>query len=250
MNELLTAREVQDLLKIDRTTIYRMLKDGRLTGVKVGKQWRFARQELDALLSGADGAEDAPAPRPTDVLPLHCVQPIQDVFAEVAGVGAVTTAPDGEPLTQLSNGCRFCTLMLSSASGRQACIRSWRQLAAQSDRRPAFVACHAGLQYARARIEIDGELIALLIAGQFYADAPDPDETLRRIERLAATHGIDARALAEAALDIPTLDQRMRAKISAWLERVASTFETIGHERNELMGRLRRIAAMSTLDSE
>jgi excisionase family DNA binding protein len=250
MNELLTAREVQDLLKIDRTTSYRMLKDGRLTGVKVGKQWRFARQELDALLSGADGADEVPAPRPTDVLPLHCVQPIQDVFAEVAGIGAVTTAPNGEPLTQLSNGCRFCTLMLSSASGRQACMRSWRQLAAQSDRRPAFVACHAGLQYARARIEVNGELIALLIAGQFYADAPDPDETLGRIERLAATHGIDAHALAEAALDIPTLDQRMRAKISTWLERVASTFETIGHERNELMGRLRRIAAMSTLDSE
>src|SRR6266511_3627367 len=140
MNELLTAREVQDLLKIDRTTIYRMLKDGRLTGVKVGKQWRFARQELDALLSGDDAVDESPPARLTDILPLHCVQPIQDVFADVAGVGAVTTAPDGEPLTQLSNGCRFCALMLSSPSGRQACMRSWQQLAAQSDRRPAFVA--------------------------------------------------------------------------------------------------------------
>jgi excisionase family DNA binding protein len=250
MNELLTAHEVQDLLKIDRTTVYRMLKDGRLTGVKVGQQWRFARQDVDALLAGTHPDEPSIAHRPADVLPLHCIQPIQDVFAEIAGVGAVTTAPDGEPLTALSNGCRFCALIQSSESGRRACIASWRRLAEHPERQPTFVACHAGLQYARARIEIDGELAALLIAGQFYADAPDTDEVGHRIEQLAAAHGIDARALAEAARAIPTLDQRMREQIGTWLERVAQTFETIGHERAELMGRLRRIAAMSTLDPE
>lgn len=34
MSEFLTARQVQKLLSIDRTTIYRMLKDGRLNGIK------------------------------------------------------------------------------------------------------------------------------------------------------------------------------------------------------------------------
>ena len=250
MTELLTAHEVQDLLKIDRTTVYRMLKDGRLAGVKVGQQWRFARQDVDALLAGAHADEQALARRPADILPLHCIQPIQDVFAEVAGVGAVTTAPDGEPLTKLSNGCRFCALIQSSELGRRACIASWRQLAELPEQQPTFVACHAGLQYARARIELDGELIALLIAGQFYATTPDPDEVGRRIEQLAAAHSLDARALAEAASDLPTLDQRLRDQISAWLERVAQTFEAIGHERAELVGRLRRIAAMSALDPE
>ena len=38
MPNLLTAKEVQELLSVDRTTIYRMLKDGRLKGVKVGNQ--------------------------------------------------------------------------------------------------------------------------------------------------------------------------------------------------------------------
>src|SRR5947209_1519359 len=53
MSELLTVKEVQELLKVDRITVYRMLKDGRLTGVKIGHQWRFSRQEIDSLLSGA-----------------------------------------------------------------------------------------------------------------------------------------------------------------------------------------------------
>ena len=48
-NKLLTAKQVQDLLHVDRTTIYRMLKDGRLNGVKVGKHWRFSAQEVNDL---------------------------------------------------------------------------------------------------------------------------------------------------------------------------------------------------------
>ncbi|MCA9947998.1 MAG: helix-turn-helix domain-containing protein, partial [Anaerolineales bacterium] len=38
MEDLLTTRQVQELLQVDRTTVYRMRKDGRLTGVKVGQQ--------------------------------------------------------------------------------------------------------------------------------------------------------------------------------------------------------------------
>ena len=43
MDVLLTTREVLDMLKVDRITIYRMLQDGRIKGVKIGQQWRFAR---------------------------------------------------------------------------------------------------------------------------------------------------------------------------------------------------------------
>jgi excisionase family DNA binding protein len=37
----LTTRQVQNILQVDRITIYRMLQDGRLKGVKIGQQWRF-----------------------------------------------------------------------------------------------------------------------------------------------------------------------------------------------------------------
>ena len=45
--DMLTAREVQDLLQVDRSTIYRMAEDGRLPAVKVGKQWRFPPEEIN-----------------------------------------------------------------------------------------------------------------------------------------------------------------------------------------------------------
>ncbi|MEA3337542.1 MAG: PocR ligand-binding domain-containing protein [Chloroflexota bacterium] len=247
MTELLTAKQVQDLLLVDRTTIYRMLKDGRLNGTKIGHQWRFDRQEVQAFLSGGHSLPTESV-LSEDVLPFQCVQATQDVFAEVAQVGSVTTDPQGQPLTEISNTCSFCRLILSSDSGRRACQESWRRLAQQSEQRPAFVNCHAGLQYARARIELDsGQLTAMLIAGQFYARPPDPAEETARVQRLAQTHELDGQVLTAAASKLPVLDQRMRNQIGRWLEKVAHTFEDIGRERAELMGRLRTIAEMSAI---
>jgi excisionase family DNA binding protein len=246
MDDLLTTKELQDLLKIDRTTVYRMLNDGRLTGVKVGGQWRFPRKDVEALLSGRS-SEPVEALVSTDILPVHCIQGIQDVFAEVAGLGAVTTTPEGETLTTISNACAFCQLILSSPSGRQACTESWRHLAHKPEHRTPFVSCHAGLQYARARIEIEGNFAAMLVAGQFHAQVPAPAEEAERIKALAEKHGLEAEALAEAARDLPVLSARHRDRIGAWLETVAQTFESIGHERADLTRRLQRIAEMSAI---
>ena len=41
MVTFLTTREMQDLINVDRSTVYRMAEDGRLPGIKVGRQWRF-----------------------------------------------------------------------------------------------------------------------------------------------------------------------------------------------------------------
>jgi excisionase family DNA binding protein len=249
MNDLLTTKQLQDYLKVDRTTIYRMLKDGRLVGIRVGNQWRFAREAIDALMSGEVSTEHPSESQLETPLPIHCIQPIQDVFADIAQVGSLTTAPDGAPLTTISNSCHFCSLILGSESGRLACIESWRKLASQSERRPQFVECHAGLHYARARIEIDGKLEAMAIAGQFYAARPDQTEENARLQKLAVLHGLDVQALQESAKEIRVVDKRMESQIGKWLEKIAHTFEQFGRERSDLMGRLRRIAAMTDIHS-
>jgi excisionase family DNA binding protein len=248
MDNLLTAKQVQDLLNVDRTTIYRMLKDGRLAGVKVGQHWRFATREVNDILAGTTRVFEAEVPLPKDTLPLHCVQPMQDVFAEVAQVGAVTADKDGNALTRVSNSCDFCKLIMGSDEGRAACNESWRKLVGQEKTSPEFTTCHAGLQYARARIEVQDELIAILIAGQFYVQEPDAHEENQRIRALAQKYRISEDLLLQASKQISTLDVRKVSQISGWLERVASTFEQISSERVNLMGRLRQIAEMSALN--
>ena len=51
MQRLLSARQVQDILHIDRSTVYRMAEDGRLPAIRVGKQWRFPAEEIYALVA-------------------------------------------------------------------------------------------------------------------------------------------------------------------------------------------------------
>lgn len=252
MEDLLTTRQVQDLLQVDRTTIYRMRKDGRLSGVKVGQQWRYPRHEVQQLL-GIPAKSSAIIPlEPTparEVLPLNCVQAVQDVCAEIAEIGAVTTDYQGNPLTRISNCGQFCQLILNSESGRAACHRSWRDLVQGNDEQLRFVTCHAGLQYAHAAIELNGDSSAMLIAGQFYTSPQAQAERDTAVRALAAKHNIDADALVEASHRLVVLDNRKTQEITRWLKKVAQAFVQIGRERADLMGRLKQIANMSNLGS-
>ena len=107
MDELLTAREVQEILKVDRITIYRMLNDGRLKGAKIGQQWRFSRSDVERLLGNEPPAEEPLPPEPNPSFPTHCVQTIQDLFSDVSQISALIVdtrgraADPGQPSLQL-----------------------------------------------------------------------------------------------------------------------------------------------------
>jgi ligand-binding sensor protein len=203
---------------------------------------------VNDLLAGVKRLGETNIPVLADILPLHCVQPIQDVFAEIARVGVVTADQEGQPLTKISNSCGFCKLILGSEEGRQACIESWRHLIDQKDAAPEFTSCHAGLQYARARIEVQGELIAILVAGQFHIHSPELGEQQKRLQELSKKYSIDVGLLTQAARQISVLNAQDVPQISGWLEQVAHTFEQISAERGDLMNRLRQISAMSEFE--
>ena len=50
LDEVLTIREVANLLKIGERTAYSMAQNGELPGFKVRGQWRFRRSDLDAWI--------------------------------------------------------------------------------------------------------------------------------------------------------------------------------------------------------
>lgn len=244
MTDLLTTRQLEELLQIDRITIYRMIDSGRLKGVKVGNQWRFPRQQVDRLLDGKPDEPEEPSAF-SRRFPKGCVQSIQDTFAEIAGVGAVTTMPDGQPLTEVSNCCSFCKMILDSKTGRQACEESWRIIAYQPNGPLPYTKCHAGLLYTRAQITVDSEPVAKLVCGQFYNTAPDPAEEARRIQVLAENYQVNASELADAATKIPVLSPDQQNNVKEWPLKVAATLGTILDEQNKLTKRLREIAKIS-----
>jgi excisionase family DNA binding protein len=44
--EVLTIRELAELLKINEKTAYKLAAEGKIPGFKVGGSWRFERQEI------------------------------------------------------------------------------------------------------------------------------------------------------------------------------------------------------------
>ena len=251
MSDLLTTKQVQTLLQVDRTTIYRMLRDGRLSGVKLGHQWRFPAQQIQNLLEGSPlSLQEETGQVASESLPIFCFQSIQDIFTDITDIGAVTTKPDGTPLTQMTSMCQFCQMLLNSESGHRACQTSRRELVAYQQKRRPFAVCHAGLQYMQTPIKTNDAVDAMLIVGPFYTQRPDTAEEAARIQKLAREHNLNAAALAEAARDIPVLDGRQKAKIGDWLHKMAAVFEHISCERIGFTNRLQQIANMSDLANE
>jgi excisionase family DNA binding protein len=50
MEAFLTTEEVLIYLKITPRTIYRLIRSGELPAVRIGRQWRFRRPDLDRWL--------------------------------------------------------------------------------------------------------------------------------------------------------------------------------------------------------
>ena len=64
----LTTEEVLEYLQVNLRTVYRLIKAGKLPAVRVGRQWRFRKVDLDAWLDsqrpgGIRPSDNASAPR-------------------------------------------------------------------------------------------------------------------------------------------------------------------------------------------
>jgi excisionase family DNA binding protein len=66
MDDFLTTAEVIDYLHVNLRTVYRLLKAGQLPAVRVGRQWRFRRSDVDAWLEGRRSSSRTVAASPAD----------------------------------------------------------------------------------------------------------------------------------------------------------------------------------------
>ncbi len=50
-DNLLTTEDVLTYLRVNARTVYRLIRDGELRAVRVGRQWRVRRQDLDRFVA-------------------------------------------------------------------------------------------------------------------------------------------------------------------------------------------------------
>ncbi|WP_333648960.1 helix-turn-helix domain-containing protein [Candidatus Binatus sp.] len=65
--DILTILELSAHLRVHPTTIYRLLREGRIPGFRVGSAWRFSRRAIEIWEHGQSdpsGGKSAPARKP------------------------------------------------------------------------------------------------------------------------------------------------------------------------------------------
>lgn len=257
MADLLTTKQLQEILQVDRTTIYRMADSGRIPGIKVGNQWRFPRQQIEAWLqsqsstvplvaahrSEGDVLSSADAIEFDQLFPLECVQLIQDSFADILGVMILLTDLQGNSITQPSNPCGLFIAAETSPAGQKRCLELWVKLAHEPALSPKFQESHLGLLCARGLIPVGNEIKAMLVLGGIAPAKWPPDE--QRMQEIASDLELDIEVLRAHITEAHHLSPAEQAKVLPFVQRIADIFAHIANERHELYSRLQRIAEIT-----
>ena len=182
---LLTALEVQNLLNIDRSTVYRMAEDGRLPAIRVGRSWRFPAERITALLESptpvisqleaVDPVEPARAAERTGdpsgaaatppTLDMAAASAAVEVAADLLGVMMVVTDMHGHPITGVTNPCPWFADHEGDPQVLDHCVSEWRDLADHPDLTPRFQSGALGFECARAFIRNGTTLVGMVLAG-------------------------------------------------------------------------------------
>lgn len=105
----LTTEEVLEYLQVNLRTVYRLIKAGKIPAVRVGRQWRFRKRDIDAWLESqrprpAKGASIEPettstrtTPERPRVLVVDDEASIRDLLSKTLTLAEydVDVAPDG-----------------------------------------------------------------------------------------------------------------------------------------------------------
>jgi excisionase family DNA binding protein len=248
---MLTTRELQQLLHVDRSTIYRMAESGQLPAIKIGRQWRFPADRIERWLEERNMrtvAKTLPdlnldGHSLSGLLPTEYLSLLGDLFGEMLGVMVVVTDMDGEPLAEPSNQCGLFKLVNDQPGAVRQCVAGWRELAHDLDLAPRFAPSHLGLMCARSYVRVGSELRGIILAGGIApVHWPPP---VAKVEQMSAEFGVDADLLADHLDDVFHLDPQSEQRVLALLPRLARFLSEVANERKQLLSKLDAIAALA-----
>ena len=164
----------------------------------------------------------------TELIDVETLQRVQDAFADMTGMAALTTDAEGVAVTNGSNFTDFCMKYTRATK-----IGAFR--CGLCDKRGAEITlaaghactydCHAGLVDFAAPIMVDGRMVGSFIGGQVLTEPPKLD----RYRENAIRMGIDPDAYVEAVKKVRVLDRDYIKKASQALFSLADVLSTMAY---------------------
>jgi excisionase family DNA binding protein len=246
---LLTTRDLQELMNVDKSTIYRMAEDGRLPAMKVGRQWRFREDLVLEWLSSRStkGAQVAVAGGPAGdllaLLPPASVQAAADLVADSLGTMVILADMAGKAITEVSNACGLYAAVDHLPGVMERCTDGWKALASQLELEPRWQPTHLGFLCARSLIRVGDQLKGLVIAAGVAPDQWPPDAD--GIAAIAAEVGAPVDTVAAHIEEVHRLSAPERTRVLQMLPRIGMLISHMASERGVLMSRLQAIALLA-----
>ena len=166
----------------------------------------------------------------TDLIDVETLQKIQDAFADMAGIAALTTDLNGVAVTQGSNFTDFCMRYTRPSDvGRTRCEQCDHLGAeiALREGRSVIYPCHAGLLDFAAPIMANGKMVGCFIGGQVLTEKPDPD----KIRQVAKEIGVDPDEYWEAVEKINIVPQKTLERATDSLFTIANVLSDIAYSK-------------------
>jgi excisionase family DNA binding protein len=58
LSQVLTIQELSEYLKVPKSTLYKLVREGKIPRQKIGRHWRFHKEAIDRWLVGLDASVD------------------------------------------------------------------------------------------------------------------------------------------------------------------------------------------------
>lgn len=164
----------------------------------------------------------------TDLVDVEVLQRMQDAFATLTGMAALTTDVEGVPVTKGSNFTEFCMgYTRNSDIGRMRCEKCDKFGAHETWKKgePTTYYCHAGLIDYAAPIIADGNLVGCFIGGQVLDKEPE----FEKIKKVAEEIEVDPEGLFCAAKKVNILEKENIDHAAQFLYTVANILSDMAY---------------------
>lgn len=157
-DRLMTTEEVTDYLNIDLRTLYRYIKECRIPAIRVGRQWRFRREQIEAWLQRHETPPEGMNPiSPLRVIVIDDDEPARDLIQKVLARQGFDVESFGDSAAALDRlkvsdfDLAFVEILMPGMDGMQLLEKA---LAVRPDLKAVVVTGHGSLESAKKAIEL------------------------------------------------------------------------------------------------